>query len=123
MSPSPQKTNVVRNGQRERNASSDGLEIKSSNTIEFEDISNNEIELMPLNSPAKSSDRPDSRIIPSRFDESKLDTKSKKRKTTPVITLKLSKKKNIDGRDTSDEKEEVKLDEETKQVRKHIDLD
>ena len=116
--PSPQKTNGVRNGQSEENTSSNCLEIQNSNAIEFADTSNNEIELMPLNSPSNSLDRPDILINPSRIEENNFDTKSKKRKTTPVITLNLSKKKSIDGRGASDEKDEVKLDEETKQVRK-----
>ena len=101
----------------EVNVHSNSLEVRNWNVMEFRGSSNNEIELMPLNSPQDSPEKPDIIVSAGQYDENSSSKEVKKRKATPVITLNLSKKKTHEGHDTSSEKDGVKLDEETKQVK------
>ena len=71
------------------------------------------MELVPLNSPTSLSTTPDILIDPTRIEEKSLNGNTKKRSTRARLTMKLSKKKSNEG----DDKNSVKLDDETKQVK------
>ena len=73
-----------------------------------------DLELVPLNSPTSlSNTTPDILIDPNRAEEKTKNGTPKKRTLGARLTLTLSKKKSDEG----EEKTNVKLDEETKQVR------
>ena len=76
-----------------------------------------EIELLPLNSNLKNLDTPDILLDPNRIDQDNIEDAYRERK---LSRLRKSFCKKISMPSLIKEKDDVKLDEETKQVRKTI---
>ena len=76
-----------------------------------------EIELLPLNSNPKNLDTPDILLDPNRIDQDNIEDAYRERK---LSRLRKSFCKKISMPSLIKEKDDVKLDEETKQVRKTI---
>ena len=105
----------------------DGGEINSSkqrnpsNTIELENISNNQIELIPLTYPLNHLNKSEILTEPTKEYQDNFQGTIKERKQSR-LRLSFSKTKTSLGQDLINEKDEVKLDEETKQVYQRISI-
>ena len=116
--------NIFRNGKTDQKAIREELlrgiesvELSNNGSKEqdhhqMDEVSANDLELVPLNSPTSLSTTPDILIDPTKIEEKNLNGNTKKRSVRTRLAMTLSKKKSEEG----DEKNNVKLDDETKQV-------
>ena len=111
-SSSQQGINDLENAQNDEKVVANSAKSKIISSIKLNDISDDAIEMAPLNSTEHSLETPDIPITPSTIDKDKYNGKIEGGKVTSVA---LNTSQN-DDQNVRKEKSNVKLDEETKQV-------